>query len=206
MDHKAFSDGAILKLGWKKTQEHLGFLIGVTLLSFFIILVPQVVSIFVKNDIVSILLFIVYMFLAIFLAIGLLRIVIAIADDKQPEFGLLFSGMDVFLNYLFVTILYSIIVFAGFILLIFPGVIWMLKFMFAPWLVVDQKMGPIEALKKSAEMTSGMKWDLLGFQAVAFVVSMLGVLALYIGMLVTTPLVMIATAALYRHLGPKHGK
>lgn len=206
MDHKPFSDGALLRLGWKKTQEHLGFLIGVVVLSFAIILIPQIVSIFVDNDLISLLLFVAYMFLAVFLGIGLLRIVLAIADDKQPEFGLLFSGMDVFLNYVVVTILYSIIIFAGFLLLVFPGIIWTLKFMFAPWLVVDQKLGPIEALKKSAEMTNGMKWDLLGFQAVLYVVSIIGFILFLVGSLVTTPIIMIASAGLYRHLGPKHGK
>lgn len=206
MDHKAFSDGAMLKIGWNKTKEHLGILIGVTLLSFVIIIIPQLISGFIDNGIISFLLFLVYIFLAVFLGIGLIRIVIAIADDKEPEFALLFSGMDVFFKYLGTTILYGLIVFVGFLLLIFPGVIWSIKFMFAPWLAVDQKLGPMEALKKSAEMTNGMKWDLLGFQAVTMVVSIIGMLALYIGMLFTTPLVMIATAAVYRHLGPKKAK
>jgi uncharacterized membrane protein len=57
-------------------------------------------------------------------------------------------------------------VYAGLMLLIVPGVYILLTYGFYFLEMVDKNLGPIAALKRSAEITKGAKWSLLrlGFE------------------------------------------
>ncbi len=55
------------------------------------------------------------------------------------------------------------ILFVGFMLFIIPGVILSIKFMFSEYLLIEENLGPIEALKRSSSLTSGYKWKLYIF-------------------------------------------
>ena len=93
-----------------------------------------------------------------------------------------------------------LIVVAGVILLVFPAVIWGIKFSLWPYFIVDRQTGPVEALRASSKATSGVKWDLLGFYFVVSVVQVLGILCLVIGLFAAWPTAMVATALVYRRL------
>lgn len=204
MDKKHFSDGEIISVAWDRLKRHFLVLFGSAILVVALLGIPQLIATIIQNNILTIIVFLYYFFGAIYFTIGFYRMVIAAADDKDPEFALLFSGHDVFFPFLGVTILYGLIVMGGMLLFVVPGVIWMLKYLFAPWLVIDQKMSPMDALNKSAEMTDGLKWDLLAFYFLVSTIAMLGAIALYVGMIITVPLSLMALAVLYRHLGPAH--
>ena len=46
-------------------------------------------------------------------------------------------------------------------MLLIPGVFFAVRTSFAPYLVVDKNLGPIEALKESNEMVTGYSWQIL---------------------------------------------
>jgi uncharacterized membrane protein len=94
----------------------------------------------------------------------------------------------------------------AFILLIVPGVIWAIKYQFYGYLIIDKKMGVMEALKKSAEMTDGIKLDLFGLGLVLLGVIILGALVLGVGLLAAIPTVWLATAYVYRKLSKAASK
>lgn len=103
-------------------------------------------------------------------------------------------------NFVVSQILMVLIVLGGFLLFIIPGIIFSIKFMFTPYLVIDKGMGPVEALKASAKMTDGVKWDIVGFLAAAFVLMYSGILALFVGLLITIPVGTLAYFVLYDRL------
>jgi uncharacterized membrane protein len=105
-----------------------------------------------------------------------------------------------FLTYLAATILLSLAVMVGFVLLIIPGVIAAVRLQFAPYLVIDRGLGPIEALKESTRITKGHSWQLLALMGLILLINLLGVLALLVGLLVTIPLSYLAIAHAYRTL------
>jgi len=72
--------------------------------------------------------------------------------------------------FLFGLILYTLITLVGTILLIIPGIIWGIKFQFFGYFIVDKGLEPIEALKRSAAITKGVRWSLL-FLALSLLVS-----------------------------------
>jgi uncharacterized membrane protein len=105
-----------------------------------------------------------------------------------------------FWKYVGASILVGLIVVIGFILLIVPGIIWGLRYMFVPYLVIDRKLKPFEALKESARITYGFKWQLLGLLGLLLLVNILGFICLFVGLLVSVPVSALAMVHAYRTL------
>jgi uncharacterized membrane protein len=108
-----------------------------------------------------------------------------------------------FWKFLGASILLVLAVAIGLVLLIVPGIIFMLMFMFTTFIVIKRELGPIEAMKESRRITRGHKWQLLGFLLVLVLINLLGLLALIVGMLVSIPVSSLAFAHAYRVLGGK---
>ena len=206
MAKKTFSDGEVLKHAWQKLQGNIGLMISSILVVFALSLLPLLIGVYIDSQVAIFVLFLFYIGFSWFLYIGLIRLFIAVSDGEKASLKMLFSGADRLLPFIAVSFLYAALVLFGYFLFIIPGVIWTLKYMFAPWLIVDQKMQVMESFEKSREMTDGLKWDLLGFYMVMSVVTMLGVMAFYIGIIITMPLAMLSFAKLYRTIGPKSAK
>lgn len=97
----------------------------------------------------------------------------------------------------------GIVVAIGFVLLIVPGIIAMLMFMFSSFIVIDREKGPIESMAVSKLITKGKRWQLLGFVLLLVLINVAGMLALGIGLLVTIPVSTLAFTHAYRVLaGP----
>jgi hypothetical protein len=207
MEARMFSDGAMLKMGWAKAKEHLWINIGIMIVAMLAVYLPMIVLAGIGGAVdmpglFALLGVLVTIAISAVVGAGMIRVFLNIADGKAPSVGLLFSEKGSAVNYILASILYSIIVMVGFFLFIIPGVIWSLKYMFVPMLVVDKGMKPMDALKESARLTDGMKWDLFAFYHVVGIVMMLGYIALGVGVLVTVPAGMIAYMGVYRIFVP----
>ena len=136
------------------------------------------------------------------LLLGLMGASLALKLTQQNEivYADLFTHIPSFLNYFLGSLLVSAICIVGFILLIIPGVIWSLQFSQATYLILDQGLDPIAALKKSSAITKGAKMNLLGFYGLIFGVHLLGILCLILGLLAAIPTAMVASAFVYRKL------
>jgi uncharacterized membrane protein len=97
-------------------------------------------------------------------------------------------------------LLTGVVVVLGIILLIVPGIIFGLMFMFAQYIVIDKEIGPIEAMKESKKITDGHKWNLLGLCLLLALINILGAICLLVGLLVTIPVTSLALIRAYRTL------
>lgn len=95
------------------------------------------------------------------------------------------------------TLLQGIIIVIGFILIIVPGIIAALILSFTQLLVVDKKLGPIEALKESYRLTKGHLFQLFLFMLCLVLINIIGALLLLVGLLVTVPITILAVAHVY---------
>src|SRR3989344_1646680 len=111
-----------------------------------------------------------------------------------------FWAPEMFWPYVGATVFVGIIVVVGIILLIIPGIIFALRYLFVPYLVIDKKYGVMHALRESARISHGHKWQLLGLVIVLALFNILGLLALIVGILVTIPVSMFALVHAYRTL------
>ena len=90
-------------------------------------------------------------------------------------------------------------------MLIVPGIIWGIQYMFFSYFIIDEDLGPMEALKRSAAITEGAKWDLFLFGLLLAGINLLGALCLLVGLIATIPATMLAFAFAYRRLLPSEG-
>jgi uncharacterized membrane protein len=108
-----------------------------------------------------------------------------------------------FWRFLGAEILVALILTAGFILLVIPGIIASLGLSFVTFLVVDRAARPIEAIKESWRITKGHKWQLFLLIVSLLLLNVLGLIALFVGLLVTVPITWLAVTHAYRTLsGP----
>jgi|SaaInlStandDraft_6_1057023.scaffolds.fasta_scaffold97123_2 uncharacterized membrane protein len=199
---KPFSDGALITVGWERFKEKFGTLILATLV-FVLILVGLVVVGAVLSEVheaLTVIFVLIAFIAALVMAPGFTRLFLNIIDHKEAKVGTLFSEAGRALPLLAVKLLYGLIVMGGLILFIVPGIYWALEFCLAPWLVVDKKMKVMDALRESARITKGYKWDILAFYKVVSMVASIGIIAFYVGIIVTIPIGILAFTALYRQL------
>ena len=76
----------------------------------------------------------------------------------------------------------------------------MLKFQFYGYLIIDQNLGAVEALNKSAALTRGAKGQLLILGLVLGLINIAGCMVLFVGLFASVPVSMMAMAYVYRKL------
>jgi uncharacterized membrane protein len=103
------------------------------------------------------------------------------------------------------TLLQGIIIVVGFILIIVPGIIAALMLCFTQLLVVDRKLGPLEALKESYHMTKGHLLQLFLFMLSLILLNIVGAILLLVGLLVTVPITLLAIAHVYMKIHSLQG-
>ena len=200
MQSKRFSKGEALRFGWDAMRRRLGFFIGVLAVAGLIQVMGHFISVGIESRLVSIPLQLAQWVLWVVVCIGLVKIALRLSDNEEPTFGDLVAHYRLFFKYFFASILYGLVVAAGMILLIVPGVIWSVRFWFFECLVVDKGLGPVAALKRSSSITSGVKWDLFVFSLLLIAINLLGAACLGIGLFATIPTTMVAMAFVYRKL------
>jgi len=202
MRAEKFSISEAIHFGWNTMKSNLGFFIGLLIFVFLFTSLSSIIAAKATeaNIFLGIIFYIADFSLSIIISIGLVKIALRFCDNEKGRFADLFSQYPLFPQYLVGSILYGLIVFAGTILLIIPGILWGIQFCFYDYFIVDKGLGPIEALKRSSAITRGVKWDLLGFFLVLLGINLLGALCLLIGLFVTIPTTMVALAFVYRKL------
>ncbi len=102
---------------------------------------------------------------------SMMQIVAEAYTEGKASLGKCLSvGLKRFLPLLVYSLLYGLIIGIGFLLLVIPGLIFLAVFAVgAPALVVEG-LGPISALKRSAELTKGFRWQVFGFILVLYVI------------------------------------
>jgi len=202
MTAEKFSISEAIHFGWNTMKSNLGFFIGLLIFVFLFTSLSSIIAAKATeaNIFLGIIFYIADFSLSIIISIGLVKIALRFCDNEKGRFADLFSQYPLFPQYLVGSILYGLIVFAGTILLIIPGIIWGIQFCFYDYFIVDKGLGPIEALKRSSAITRGVKWDLFVFFLVLSGINLLGALCLLIGLFVTIPTTMVALAFVYRKL------
>lgn len=199
---KKFSKKEALKFGWTTTRKHFFFLAEIVLFLMLLNVLPGIITPAVRQDFslaVSLLVSIFFGALQMILNIGLITISIRYVEGKTNTFKDLFTHIP-FTPYLLGSIVYGCIVAGGIILLIIPGIIWGIKYGFYSYLIVDKDVGVMDSIKRSAQLTQGIKWDLFLFGLLLGLINVAGFLLFFVGLFVTLPVTMLAMAYVYRKL------
>lgn len=135
--------------------------------------------------------------IAEFFMAGFTRAVLRAVRTNDASFGDFFAAGERFLPYIAMSFLKTLGILLGILMLIVPGIIVGLGFANAPFFVIDQKLGPIESLKASWDVSEGQKGNLFVLGLAEFGLMLLGLLACCLGMFVAVPVMMLARAIVY---------
>lgn len=119
------------------------------------------------------------------------------ARGDKLEIKNMFEAFQDYWNAVLAALLVVAIVIIGFFMLIVPGIIFACKLAFTPYLVVDRKMGVIEAVKASWSMTNGHAGKVFLIGLLAIPISIAGLLCLVVGIILSIMWIKMAFASLY---------
>jgi Protein of unknown function (DUF975) len=201
-----FSTGAAIRFGWETFKRRPWFFVGASLIIAVIYLLLGSLTSAIDTTLMgspddrSIFGSLVSCALGVLVGMGVTAFYLAAHDNVDTVALSELWHPQPFWKYLGASILLALAIAVGFILLIVPGIIFALMFMFTTFIVVDRELGPIEAMKESNRITRGYKWSLLGLVLMFVLINLLGVLALGVGLLVSLPVSSLAFVHAYRQL------
>ncbi|MCX7887007.1 MAG: glycerophosphoryl diester phosphodiesterase membrane domain-containing protein, partial [Verrucomicrobiae bacterium] len=116
----------------------------------------------------------------------------------QPiTFGDAFVGFNLFVPLMLAYIVMGLLCSLGFLFCILPGIYLAVAWLFTLPLVIDKKLDFWAAMELSRKMVNKHWWGILGFLLVCGLINIAGLLAGCIGVFVTLPVTLAATACAY---------
>jgi uncharacterized membrane protein len=128
---------------------------------------------------------------------GLCYAYLKAARGDKLEIKDMFTSFQNYWNAVLASLLVTVIVVVGFILIIIPGFFFFCKLSFTPFLVVDRKMEVIEAVKASWKMTKGYGWKVFLIGLLGIPIAIAGAICLGVGIIIAGMWIMMALASLY---------
>ena len=203
MEHN-FSVRESLKFGWSETKAHNALLFQVMLTFFALQITSAALDHMLSHSPLGIASSIILTLIGIWISAGFVLIALKLAEGHTAHYADLFPPMKTVWRFFLTGVVAGVLIAAGFILLIIPGVYLALRFSMARFALLDTTLTHQhyikESLRKSSEMTQDIKWRLLGFFAILILLNIIGALLLLVGLLVTVPVTMLAYAHLYLKL------
>ena len=114
-----------------------------------------------------------------------------------PDFG---AEINPIASYLVATFLYGLGVAFSLIFLIVPGIMFAVAYYFYGLIIVDTRADPVAAFGQARRLSKGHRWPLFGAGLLAILITILGLLAFGVGLLVAIPVNSIAAAHIYQQL------
>ena len=197
-----FSTGSSLRFGWETFKRRPWFFIGVTLVILVVssVVKPSYAPMAYAHSALFEIWGVIGFFLLILLDIGATAYMLHAHDDvSSVKLSDLWHPHQ-YWSYLATVIILGAGIVVGLLLFIIPGIFLIVLWMFAKYSVVDKNLGPIEALKYSARIGAGHRWNLLLFVIALIVLNIIGAILLLVGLLVTIPVSGLAVVHAYRIL------
>lgn len=198
-----FSARQALRFGWHALKrDPVLTIVGMFIVPVCIQMVFEVFNGVVPEEMwpVSVVLALVAFVLELAVTLGIAGICLKICDGRPAGFNDLHAQLPRTPSYLIGSILFGLLCVGGFIFFIVPGILLSLWLQFYVFVIVDEKAGPIAALKKSYAVTRGRLWRIILFTCLLGLYNVLGLLLCGMGLLITVPVSFIAWAYLYRSL------
>jgi len=204
MANDKFSIKEALKYGWDSFKANAPFFVGLMVVMGILTIVPDAIAerLFEPKSAGLIIVKLLLRLVGLLLGMATTRISLDIYDTGKPNLSILSELLPQAPSYIAGKVIYGLIVLVGLILLIVPGIIVAYMFLYVGYLIIDRNLGPIVALQESRVLTDGYKLDLFLFSLVVAGINLLGVLCVFIGLFVTIPVTLMASAYVYRKLAP----
>ncbi|WP_457569014.1 hypothetical protein [Desulfurobacterium sp.] len=190
----------IIKLSWQVTKKKFGAIskfLGIYLL---IIFALQILTEILANLHLVLIGEVIGFLFNTLLSGGFIYTMIKLIREGNAEIldlFIMFEDMNLGTNYVIMSVLESIILVIAFMLLVIPGIYLSVGYIFAPYLLIDKRLSPWEALETSRKTVHKHWLQYFIFGLVIFLINVIGALFFLIGLAVTIPLSIVAFIELY---------
>jgi hypothetical protein len=203
-----FSVGETLSEAWAKTngakwKVHLALglyllvYIPVAMLSSFLLIGDSSPTAAIGGTILQ---FVVLMAVVTPLMAGLLMLGVKRAVGAPLAATSIFSYYGKIVPLLITSILSTVLILVGFLLLIIPGIYLSIAYYLAVPLVVEKNLSPWEAMEASRKAIGKRWFAVFGMMIVITLINFVGMIPLGIGLIWTVPMSLIAMGILYRNV------
>jgi uncharacterized membrane protein len=197
---RPFDVGDALSYGWTVYWKNVGPMLVFALVIFAVNIAIGAAGSAVDNLSSQIALNLISFVVGIVLAMGLIRASLAVVEGRTPEINMIFVT-DGFGSYLAASILVSVGVVLGLVLLIVPGIILAIMWHFFGYVIVENPtIGPIDAMRRSAEITRGYRWQLFGLGVLLLLMNIAGLLLCVVPVIFTYGITAVTVAYAYKVL------
>ncbi len=188
-----FSIGEAILFGWQKFKENW----QIAILGTIIILVVNILG---NSD--NAIILILALIIGMVWQIGFIKSFLKICDNIEVGILNIFTEfrLPLFLKYIAVSILVSIISLIGFVFLVIPGVILYTRLSLSTMYMLDKNSSIKTAMKESWEMTRGSFWKLFLFGFTLCLINLVGFILFGIGLIVSIPVSLFSLIFIYRKL------
>ena len=192
---KQFSFKEIFMFGWAKTKQHAWFIVLTFIISSIIVSAVKFVP--VIDAVVSMM-----------VGLSICSLSLLISRDQHFTFEDLYKPLlsaKRVLKFFVLVLLYAVAVTIGTILLVVPGIYIATRFKFFPYIVIENENAKLsELIKMSYRLTAGHFWDVFLFLVVVAIVNIIGAALLMVGLFITVPVSIFASAYVYNKLKASH--
>jgi len=142
----------------------------------------------------------VYAWITLPIAMGLFAISLDRASGGDVLNDRLFAFFPMATRLLLATILMTLLIFVGYVLLILPGIYLSVAYLFALPLLVQERLGIVDALEASRKAITHRWFTIFGLLLVLTLVNGLAAIPLGIGLIWSVPLTVIAVGLAYKRI------
>lgn len=205
MSKNTLSIKSAISFGWESFFNNSKFALGsigiLIALSILVEILKTTSNLIIDTDVLNFIFEVAFNIAAIYITFGILKGCIMATNKKQPKLEILKkTTFNQFAGYFAITVLLSLAVLFGLVLLIIPGIYLALRFAVVEYIYIDKNLPIFENFKESSRLTKGNKFKILGFWLVLGLFNLAGLLTLVVGLLLTIPASFFAAAHFYKQL------
>ena len=181
--------GSYLKAGWELFKQNAFGFIGFSVVTLIVIF-----ALSAKAGLGQVLVYII----GPPLWSGFLIVAMKLLLNQATEVNDFTKGFKFVLPLLLYSVVSSVFISIGFVLLILPGIYLVVGYLFTTWLIVDRKLDFWPAMELSRKTVHKHWFEVFGFFLVLCLINFGGLLLLGFGMLVTIPWTMCTLTVAYK--------
>lgn len=131
------------------------------------------------------------------LGVGLGLLGIRRASGRDTPVSTLWEPYTMAVPLLIMFILMGVLIVGGLLLLILPGIYLAIAYSFAPYLIIEKRLGVWESLETSRKAITQYWWRYFGLMTVSGLLVIAGIIPLFIGLIWVLPIITIAAGEVF---------
>ena len=195
-----FSRGDAWNTGWTLAKQNWLFFLKALIVSGIVLAIPIGLAAAIGSSAVALVLMLVGYVAEFGIIMGLMRICLKLVDGQRAELSDLFGEFSRLPRFLGASIMVMIPIYLGTMLLIIPGLIFAMRYMFYGFAFIDKGYGARQAISASTALTQGAKMKLFVTMIILSAINAVASIPFGLGLFITGPATLLTIAQIYRTL------